>query len=177
MTRNENLLVSYFKAKEVVNALRAQIGEQLRQCPLNIDEDGATHLRRHYAANHNSEWPQEWHDDFRHCIYCTSAHELIEKRKAARRSLAAVQGAIFKAGKLIYQHREIVQLVNSFFKDEEKSILWMNMPNPMLGDLSPIHMMECGQAAKLKRFIETSLRENENPEADAIKAKKSKRDN
>jgi len=64
----------------------------------------------------------------------------------------------------------IYKMVRDFFKgDDIKTIVWLETPNPMLGKTTPRSMIKMGQFEKLKRFIETSLRENENPAADAMK--------
>lgn len=75
------------------------------------------------------------------------------------------------------QYEEIVQMVAPLFEKNysaaganQKAKAWMREPNPLLGYMSPRDMIRCGKFEKLKKFIETSLRENENPAADAIKA-------
>ncbi len=50
--------------------------------------------------------------------------------------------------------------VNKFFKDEEKTTIWLNTENPHLGGKEPIEMIFSGQSEKLKDFIESALSEN-----------------
>ncbi len=53
-----------------------------------------------------------------------------------------------------------INLVGSFFKDREKTLLWFQVPNPLLGGLSPRDMIRVGRFKKLLRFIQTALDEN-----------------
>jgi hypothetical protein len=53
-----------------------------------------------------------------------------------------------------------INLVGTFFKDEQKTMLWFQMPNPMLGNLSPKEMIRMGRFKKLLKFIQTALDEN-----------------
>jgi hypothetical protein len=48
-------------------------------------------------------------------------------------------------------------LVNDFFKDEAKTKLWMETKNPLLGEISPIQMIQLGRQEKLLSFINSSL--------------------
>lgn len=58
--------------------------------------------------------------------------------------------------------RKIYQLLARFFRwDMGKVNDWLNFPNPLLGDIRPITMIELGREEKLLRFIETQLSENE----------------
>jgi len=50
--------------------------------------------------------------------------------------------------------------VGSFFKNEEKTLLWFQVSNPMLGNISPRDMIRAGRFKKLLKFIETALAEN-----------------
>lgn len=53
-----------------------------------------------------------------------------------------------------------LNLVNQFFGDAEKTMLWFNMPNTLLGGLSPKDMIRIDRFKKLLKFIQTSLDEN-----------------
>jgi len=53
-----------------------------------------------------------------------------------------------------------LNLVTQFFGDEEKTILWFNMPNTLLGDISPKDMIRIGRFKRLFKFIQSSLDEN-----------------
>lgn len=54
-----------------------------------------------------------------------------------------------------------LNLVAGFFKDQEKTILWFNIPNPLLGGMSPKDMIRVGRFKKLLNFIQTALDENQ----------------
>ena len=54
----------------------------------------------------------------------------------------------------------VLNLVNQFFDDVEKTILWFNMPNTLLGSMSPKDMIRVGRFKKLLKFIQSSLDEN-----------------
>lgn len=51
-------------------------------------------------------------------------------------------------------------LVNTFFKDEKKTTLWMNTSNPLLGDQEPTEMIFKGRTEKLRKFIISHLEGN-----------------
>lgn len=53
-----------------------------------------------------------------------------------------------------------INLVGSYFKDEEKTMLWFQIPNPLLGGMSPKDMIRVGRFKKLLKFIQTALDEN-----------------
>jgi len=53
-----------------------------------------------------------------------------------------------------------LNLVTQFFEDPEKTILWFNMPNTLLGGMSPKDMIRVGRFKKLLKFIQSSLDEN-----------------
>ena len=54
-----------------------------------------------------------------------------------------------------------LNLVAQFFQDEQKTILWFQTPNPLLGDMTPRDMIRIGRFRKLCRFIQTALSENQ----------------
>lgn len=54
----------------------------------------------------------------------------------------------------------ISALVNSFFNDEEKTTLWLNTPNPLLGGQFPTDMIFQGHTENLRGFIESQLAKN-----------------
>lgn len=47
----------------------------------------------------------------------------------------------------------ILGLLNEHFGSREKSILWLNSPNPNLGGLKPIEMINYGRVKQLIKFI------------------------
>lgn len=56
---------------------------------------------------------------------------------------------------------EIFRLITGFFEgDIDKAHLWMKLPNPLLGNVSPTNMIAWGRVEKLKNFVVTSLEEN-----------------
>jgi hypothetical protein len=56
---------------------------------------------------------------------------------------------------------EIVKLLMGFFYyDRKKPRLWLNTPNPLLGGIKPIDMINCGQSEKLLKFVQAMLKEN-----------------
>lgn len=54
-----------------------------------------------------------------------------------------------------------LNLVATFFKDKQKTILWFRLPNPLLGNVSPRDMIRMGRFKKLFKFIQTALEENQ----------------
>lgn len=54
----------------------------------------------------------------------------------------------------------LFEIVNTFFKDDERTKLWMKTPNPLLGKLSPNDLMSLGREKKLRLFVENQLNEN-----------------
>ena len=53
-----------------------------------------------------------------------------------------------------------LNLVANFFNDEHKTMLWFQLPNPLLGNMSPRDMIRVGRFNKLLKFIQTALDEN-----------------
>ena len=53
-----------------------------------------------------------------------------------------------------------INLVGSYFDDQEKTVLWFRIPNPLLGGMSPRDMIRIGRFRKLLNFIQTALDEN-----------------
>ncbi len=55
----------------------------------------------------------------------------------------------------------ILRLVTQFFDDDaEKTALWFETPNPLLGGASPYEMIRLGHSEKLRRFVMEALSEN-----------------
>lgn len=54
-----------------------------------------------------------------------------------------------------------ISKVHTFFQNEEKTMLWFRVPNPMLGDATPRDMIRIGRFKKLLKFIQDSNQENE----------------
>lgn len=52
-------------------------------------------------------------------------------------------------------------IVKDFLRgDRDKTLTWFHTPNPMLGMLTPLHMIQSGRSAKLIKFIESSMDDN-----------------
>lgn len=66
-----------------------------------------------------------------------------------------------KAPREVREHLEnvanICNLVWTFFQDDVKTKLWLQTPNPLLGDLSPRDMIRFGRFNKLLRFVTQAL--------------------
>ena len=53
-----------------------------------------------------------------------------------------------------------INLVASYFKNIDRTMLWFQTPNPLLGNISPADMIKMGRSKKLLQFIQTALEEN-----------------
>ena len=53
-----------------------------------------------------------------------------------------------------------INLVAEFFRSSDKTILWFNTPNPLLGEATPRNMIRIGRSKKLIKFIRNALSEN-----------------
>lgn len=58
------------------------------------------------------------------------------------------------------QYQASLKAVNFYFDNEDKSILWMEIENPLLGNVSPITMLKMGRFDKLMDFIYVQSKEN-----------------
>ena len=54
-----------------------------------------------------------------------------------------------------------LNLVEGFFKDRHKTMLWFSTPNPLLGSMTPRDMIRLGRFKKLLNFVQTALAENQ----------------
>ena len=54
----------------------------------------------------------------------------------------------------------IINLVYSYFKNEDKTLLWLSTPNPLLGYIPPKDMIIFGRSKKLLRFIYNAFEDN-----------------
>jgi len=68
-----------------------------------------------------------------------------------------------KAPREVREHLEnianICNLVYQFFEDDVKTKLWLQTPNPMLGNVSPRDMIRFGRFSKLLRFVTQAMEE------------------
>lgn len=68
-----------------------------------------------------------------------------------------------KAPREVREHLEnvanICNLVFQFFDDDVKTKLWLQTPNPMLGNVSPRDMIRFGRYHKLLRFVTQAMEE------------------
>jgi hypothetical protein len=53
-----------------------------------------------------------------------------------------------------------INLVAAFFRNQQRTLLWFQTTNPLLGGLSPRDMIRLGRFQKLFKFINTALAEN-----------------
>lgn len=53
-----------------------------------------------------------------------------------------------------------INLVASYFKDVDRTMIWFQTRNPLLGNVSPADMIKMGRFPKLLRFIQLALDEN-----------------
>ena len=53
-----------------------------------------------------------------------------------------------------------INLVEGYFNKTEKTMLWFQVPNPLLGGIAPRDMIRVGRFKKLLKFIQTALDEN-----------------
>lgn len=54
-----------------------------------------------------------------------------------------------------------IDLVLAFFENnEEKTLLWFDTKNPLLGNISPLEMVRNGRLKKLRNFILDQLEGN-----------------
>lgn len=60
----------------------------------------------------------------------------------------------------IYLKHMCYDKVNSFFKNQSKTRVWMETENPGLGGVTPIDMIAMGRYQKLMDFIENCLEGN-----------------
>jgi uncharacterized protein (DUF2384 family) len=54
-----------------------------------------------------------------------------------------------------------LNLVEGFFNDRQKTMLWFSTPNPLLGSMAPRDMIRLGRFKKLLNFVQTALAENQ----------------
>ena len=52
-------------------------------------------------------------------------------------------------------------LVFRFFNDDKKTRVWLQTPNPMLGDVSPRDMVRMGRYDRLLRFVTQAIEEGQ----------------
>lgn len=68
-----------------------------------------------------------------------------------------------KAPQEVREHLEnianICNLVYQFFQNDVKTKLWLQTPNPMLGNVSPRDMIRFGRFNKLLRFVTQAMEE------------------
>lgn len=53
-----------------------------------------------------------------------------------------------------------INLVGSHFNDLDKTMLWFQVSNPLLGGMAPRDLIRVGRFKKLLKFIQTALDEN-----------------
>jgi hypothetical protein len=89
----------------------------------------------------------------------------LESRDLARIAGVAKSSVRYdaKAPKEVREHLEnianICNLIFQFFQSDVKTKLWLQTPNPMLGNMSPRDMIRFGRFAKLQRFVTQAMEE------------------
>jgi hypothetical protein len=94
--------------------------------------------------------------------------ELLKYKKedvsvASNVPMASIRYDLKMPEELLERMREwatVLNLVGNFFNDESKTMLWFQMPNPLLGNMTPREMIRVGRFHKLLKFIQTALDEN-----------------
>jgi hypothetical protein len=94
--------------------------------------------------------------------------QLLNYRKedvavASNVPIASVRYDLKMPEELLERMREwatALNLVANFFNDEQKTMLWFQLPNPLLGNMPPREMIRVGRFNKLFKFIQTALSEN-----------------
>jgi len=66
----------------------------------------------------------------------------------------------------------ICNLVYGFFNSDVKTKLWLQTPNPMLGNTAPRDMIRVGRYPKLLKFVTQALEDGQTASGKAAKAKK-----
>jgi len=81
-----------------------------------------------------------------------------------RRAMAGELGAEEKLKRL----NATAKIVILYFKDEPwGAILWFTTPNPMLGGVTPLYLIESGRHDKVIKFVQSAIEENMTTEADS----------
>jgi hypothetical protein len=62
-----------------------------------------------------------------------------------------------KINNLNTEYRDVYSLVFHFYKDEEKTSLWMNTKNEHLDNMSPMDMINAGNSNQLILYINKNL--------------------
>ena len=57
--------------------------------------------------------------------------------------------------------RLLMSYLNGFYGSSKKANKWLEVPNPLLGNVSPKDMIRVGRLDKLIKFVETELAENQ----------------
>jgi hypothetical protein len=70
----------------------------------------------------------------------------------------------YKAEVFMQAHRAISMVREFFDGDHEKALLWMDIPNPLLGNVAPGDMIRMGRGKKLLKFIKETIEENVPPD-------------
>jgi hypothetical protein len=93
---------------------------------------------------------------------------LPKLKKPSKTTVAMVQ-------RLYYTAKQIEDLVEGFFRGSysettrkytpaQAAKLWMSLPNPLLGNVSPWQMLIMGRGAKVLKFVQQQLAANERGE-------------
>ncbi|MFH1829574.1 MAG: hypothetical protein ABH871_02190 [Pseudomonadota bacterium] len=99
------------------------------------------------------------------------AKEVLKILNYDRKDLSVVTGKPEKSIRLdqrmseeietrIREWANVINLVGGYFGDINKTMLWFQTPNPLLGNITPAQMIKVGQFNKLLSFIQVALSEN-----------------
>lgn len=96
-------------------------------------------------------------DEYDRLIYLEWLLDVIDDAKNGPK-LDAIERALSKLDRTI--ELAVIQSVQVFFGDEEKTDAWFATPNPLLGGVSPQEMIDLGKTHKLLHFVLDCLEQN-----------------
>lgn len=121
--------------------------------PIDLEIENALRLSHDFATGNLPAKPEP------------VRHSNQTPNRRARRAMGSVNRKRLKeVNRTKAQTAELWSKVLAFFGgDETKTKAWFGTANPMLGGAVPAAMIFQGRLAKLARFVDTSLAENEAP--------------
>ena len=66
--------------------------------------------------------------------------------------------------KRLFEWATTINLVNTYFQDSEKTMIWFNTPNALLGEFTPKDLIRMGKSKRLLKFVRNALDENKAPD-------------
>ena len=64
----------------------------------------------------------------------------------------------------LFEWAYAINLVNEYFKNPEKTMIWFKTPNVLLGESTPRDMIRMGKSKRLIKFVRNALDENKAPD-------------